>query len=257
MITLNKEEVDFGSFPNGELYLDKNKLNIRSYNYVVWTYEGDDDFFKLALLKAELDKTGKSALRINYMPHSRMDRENPNYVMSLRPATALINALLFDYVDVVEPHSDVTPGMLNRCNAEEWCQSKLEYIIEGQSIDTLFLPDAGASKRYISPIPSAVGYKQRDFKTGEITKFDLNGEVGQIVLIVDDLCSKGGTFVHSAKLLRQHDAKVIYLLVANCESTVMQGELFDNIDHMFVAKHNKINIPVIPTRNDTPLVTFI
>lgn len=43
MIKLNKKEVKFGSFPNGETNLPLDGLYVRSYNQIEWTYEGDDE----------------------------------------------------------------------------------------------------------------------------------------------------------------------------------------------------------------------
>ena len=69
---------------------------------------------------------------------------------------------------------------------------------------------------------------------------DLMGEVdmiaGRNVLIIDDICSKGGTFYHSAKRLKEAGAANIYLYVTHCESTIYEGELLKEdslIKHIF------------------------
>lgn len=240
MIKLNKQEVVFGKFPNGETNLPLEDLFIRSYNRITWVYEGDEEFFKLHVLKNWLDdQLLKSSLTIMYMPHSRMDRASKEYAFSLLTATKMVNSMGFDSIEVIEPHSDVTPALLNRCDSYEWCESKLDQVIKETGADSLFFPDGGAAKRYSSPLPYAVGIKQRDFKTGEITSFDLVGDVGTRVLIVDDLCSKGGTFIHSKKLLRREKVFCnVSLLVAHCENTVFTGELFSHIDMMYTSKDN-------------------
>ena len=68
----------------------------------------------------------------------------------------------------------------------------------------LFFPDEGSTKRYENVIktysesPYTFGIKNRDWVTGEIKGLSVNGQVDQIkgrdVLIIDDICSKGGTF---------------------------------------------------------------
>lgn len=45
------------------------------------------------------------------------------------------------------------------------------------------------------------------------------------MLIIDDICSKGGTFYHSAKKLKELGANKIYLYVSHCENTIYAGEL--------------------------------
>ena len=47
------------------------------------------------------------------------------------------------------------------------------------------------------------------------------------VMIVDDSCSRGGTFFHSAKALKEAGAKEIALYVSLCENTILEGEIFN------------------------------
>jgi ribose-phosphate pyrophosphokinase len=72
---------------------------------------------------------------------------------------------------------------------------------------------------------------------------------GRNVLIVDDICSKGGTFYHSAKRLKEAGAANIYLYITHCEQTIFEGELLKDdslIKHIFttntifLTEHNKI-----------------
>ena len=89
-------------------------------------------------------------------------------------------------------------------------------------------------ERYSSavPLPYAFGIKNRDWETGEIKGLDLSGEIDQLpgkdILIVDDICSKGGTFYYSAKKLKEAGVNKIYLYVTHCENTIYDGELLKN-----------------------------
>lgn len=241
MIFLNKQRVEFGSFPNGESCLPIEGLYFRSYNRVIWQYESEKEIVQLAILKKHLDKiVSKAELKICYMPHSRMDRSNGIYAFSLPAITGLINHMGWKHIQVVEPHSDVTPALLDNSQQINWCQDNLDHVVELIGAKSLFYPDAGAQKRYAFKMPSAVGIKHRDFATGEITAFSYSGAISTNVLIVDDMCSKGGTFVHSAKLLRQYGAKKVFLMVAYCENTVFEGELFEHIDGIFLSMDNNM-----------------
>ena len=247
MIILNGEEVIFGTFPNNEMYLSLDQLKTKAPNLILWVYEDDSEFLKLTVLKGCLDdKMSRSHLEIHYMPHSRMDRENGEYAMSLKYAAQLINNMGFDRVCVVEPHSDVTPALLNRSTQLNWCMKNVDKAITASNAGSLFYPDAGAAKRYVYDMPYAIGHKQRDFKTGKITSFDLIGKVFPNVLIVDDLCSRGGTFVHSSVLLKNKGAEKVSLLVAHCERTVYKGELFDHIDTLYTSKDNQLGKALHP-----------
>ena len=95
----------------------------------------------------------------------------------------------------------------------------------------IFYPDEGAMKRYAGMIqkPYTFGYKDRNWETGEIKGLEVFGDIQNIkdkdILIVDDICSKGGTFYHSAKKLKELGANDIYLYVTHCENTILKGEL--------------------------------
>lgn len=58
------------------------------------------------------------------------------------------------------------------------------------------------------------------------------------MLIVDDICSRGGTLYHSAKALKAAGAKNVSLYVTHLEVTVMIGDLPDSglIDHIYTTK---------------------
>ena len=248
MIYLNGNPVVFGNFPNKEFNMDIQLLNILPSNGIVWNYEDDGDFIKLFTLKRYLDELGyRSRLYIGYMPYSRMDRANKFYASSLKYACEMINNMGFYKVTVKEAHSDVTPALLSNCVVDNWCERML---LSGQQnnlhkmypilqeFDSLFFPDAGAQKRYseIKGWKCAVGYKVRNFEDGAIESFDIKGTVGKNVLIVDDLCSRGGTFVHSAIELKKAGAEKVSLLVTHCEENVFTGELFDHIDMIYTSK---------------------
>lgn len=270
MIKVNKNVVEFEHFPNGETLLVKESLQKAlkdgDANYVHFKYESDADLIQLMLVKKHLDSLLgmfdiKIALYIYYMPYSRMDRSEEGSVFTLKHVADLINDLHFDHVFVVEPHSDVTPAVLNKSESLFINFDLIEKVKEEVGFDVeedyLMFPDAGASKRYgkMKAKNVAIGHKKRNFQTGHIEGFDIvfnNDEDtrGKKVIIVDDMTSYGGTFVHSEIALRKlHGFKEVYLLVAHAENSVLYGNpkteinLFDHIDKLFttdsiLSKHN-------------------
>ena len=67
--------------------------------------------------------------------------------------------------------------------------------------------------------------KERDFLSGRIKKLTITGEQPNKpfrVMIIDDLCSMGGTFMLSAEKLKEIGATEIYLVVTHCEKTIIQ-----------------------------------
>ena len=134
MIKLHNKEVIFGMFPNGEAYLPlvEAEKNIKTFNYIDWVYEDDSEFFKLAMLQDHIKSKGyRSSLTIMYMPHSRMDRYNSSYAFSLKTAAKLVNNMGFYGVSVLEPHSDVTPALLEGAvTTNEWVQSHIKLALD-------------------------------------------------------------------------------------------------------------------------------
>ena len=120
----------------------------------------------------------------------------------------------------------------------------------------MFYPDEGAMKRYSGLVakPYAFGIKDRDWSSGQIIGLKAEGCVESIkdntVLIVDDICSRGGTFYHSALKLKELGAKNILLYVTHCENTILEGEvltcgLIDKVfttNSLFTAEHEKIEV---------------
>jgi ribose-phosphate pyrophosphokinase len=90
-------------------------------------------------------------------------------------------------------------------------------------------------KRYAGQfnIPYAFGMKKRDWATGKILGLDLvNGDLvkDRDVLIIDDICSRGGTFLHSARALKEAGAKDVYLYITHAEDTMVEGEMYNDPD---------------------------
>lgn len=245
MIKLNGNVVEFGEYPNGETLM-KSRIKMfpsGHYHHIEFSYECDRDILRLMFLKQHLGAVSVD-LTIRYMPYSRLDRVEDGGMFTLKIVAALINWLEFRSVTVVEPHSDVTCALLDRSLPDYFTIEHLDEVtkmIDGWDtyFDWLFFPDAGAQKRYAKVLGynTAVGFKHRDFATGK-----LSGEMDVVgfnptddpkVLIVDDLCSKGGTFCMSAKELRALGADKVYLFVAHCENTMWEGEVLDHIDGLY------------------------
>jgi ribose-phosphate pyrophosphokinase len=166
-----------------------------------------------------------------YIPHARMDRvKNDEDVFTLKYFCEIINSLHFTTVEVRDAHSNVSLALLNNVY-EDPIEDYVRDAINQSGAEALFFPDEGAMKRYSSEskLPYAFGMKKRDWKTGQIQGLDVAGNVESIrdknILIVDDICSKGGTFYFSAKKLKELGAKNIYLYVTHCENTIFEGEL--------------------------------
>lgn len=242
MILFNGVPIEFGSFPNGETLIHKpffSKNKNFEKNTVTLKYESDIDLFRLLLVRKSL--WFPCDLAITYFPYSRMDRNSEEYIFTLKSVAKFINWMEWDSVTIYEPHSDVTPALINKCKVVYLVPkllSNFNFNFAGEF--AVFYPDAGAQKRYSEILklePELIGFKKRDFVTGRITDLQILGKRGdtETVVIVDDLCSKGGTFILAAEKLRELGFKNIFLVVGHCEETIFKGEIFrtDLIDGVF------------------------
>lgn len=237
MISLNGEPLEFKTFPNGETLVKGEQILsfADDSNIVCFKYENDGDLIKLMFVKNFLDDHQyKADLIIYYMPYSRMDRVEGSSVFTLKYIANFINAMDFEKVMLIEPHSDVSLALINKSRAKYPSVELLDQVILETKFnpdeDYLFFPDAGAQKRYskVKGFKQLVGFKVRDFQSGQIQKLDVVGSIekpGFKVIIVDDLCSYGGTFLLSAERLREAGASEVYLLVSHCEKSVFQGKI--------------------------------
>jgi ribose-phosphate pyrophosphokinase len=248
MILLNGQEIKFESFPNGETRIVE-PMNFQFYEpfqHLLFKYENDSDLIRLFLTKKYMENRNFNAVRLTiaYMPYSRMDRSENGSPFTLKYISEFINDLGFTSVEVIEPHSDVTTALLNRATANfvnfKLIEEVKKEVLFDEDTDYLVFPDAGAQKRYskMKSKNQLVCFKNRDFETGKITSLDLVGDVLYTdfkAVIVDDLCSYGGTFMATAEELIEAGAQEIYLLVAHCEESIFKGKIFetDVIDKVF------------------------
>lgn len=237
MIYLNNELIDVKKFPNGEALINSESIKvIDCVNQIKVKFEGDHDITHLIFLKGHLDELRvKCKLIIPYMPYSRMDRTEGQTVFTLKYLCKIINGLNFESVTVYEPHSDVSVALLDRVKTVNMSMALAKDLLKKMDSKNeevyLVYPDAGAAKRYSKQIKYEkilTANKERDFKTGHIKKLEINGKIKTKsfnAIIVDDLCSKGGTFELTATKLKEMGAKEIYLVVTHCENTVFEGNL--------------------------------
>jgi ribose-phosphate pyrophosphokinase len=199
---------------------------------VLWTFESHTELFALAQLKMLLDSLEVYAeLHINYLPYARQDKHVSNSeTFGLHAFAKLLNSIDFHVVYILDPHSDVATRLINNSQAY-YLERQVERIIQGQAIDYICYPDAGAKTKYskLYNHKSIYANKLRDSQTGDILELDLIGldEPGKRVLIVDDICDGGATFVRLAKALRDKGASYVGLYVSYALMTKGDELLFD------------------------------
>lgn len=218
--------------PRLNISLDTNEVTVE------WLYEKDEEMLLLFIVQhlREQYTVNKMTLHMPYIPHARMDRiKNKQEVFTLKYFCGFINSLQFDKVIVRDAHSNVSLALINNVISEPIDKSIVALInnLLDPHKDIVFYPDEGSCKRYseIIAFPCAFGIKKREWATGNIKGLDVQGDLPQHpfnALIIDDISSYGGTFLHSARKLKELGADKIYLYVTHCENAILKGELINS-----------------------------
>lgn len=173
------------------------------------------------------------------VPGSRQDRLNTSgdQLFTAKSVADAINARAFPSVTILDPHSDVTPALIDRCRVV----SAADCIKPpAGKYAAVVSPDAGAEKRASAVaqklgVPLLHGWKKRDVSTGAISGFGLEPSpvpTGSLVLVVDDLCDGGGTFIGLADKLDEAGLKA-HLWTTHGLYTRGTAELLRRFGHIY------------------------
>ena len=260
MILVNGEPAYAGKdrFPDGTFALHLPEPEQYDQAAITWLYEAEEETVALYYIVQHIRRQQGIdciSLFLPYCPNARMDRVQHDYeVFTLKYFAEFLNMLKLDEIAILDPHSSVTPALIDNCHIltpETYIYQAMEAIDDPDLL--LFYPDEGAMKRYSDLIkaPYGFGIKRRCWETGEIMGLDVVCEAGiegKNVLIVDDICCRGGTFLHSAKELRKLRVKNVFAFCTHCEHTIFEGDLLttDFVDHIYTTdsifrwEHEKI-----------------
>jgi ribose-phosphate pyrophosphokinase len=234
---LNNQLVKVGHFPDGTQCIEFPTSTCPNPKEISWYYDSDEELFTLAStvnwIRRIKGRNGSIKLNLPYVPNARMDRiKNPGENFSLKVFADFINSLNFNEVKVFNVHSNVSEAVINNIKVID-PSFDISNVIKKYQPDVIFFPDEGACKRYsdldiIKNFPITFGIKKRDWKTGKILGLDVITDTdltGKKVLIVDDICSAGGTFKFSAMKLKELGASDVVLYVSHCEDNIQNGDL--------------------------------
>ena len=225
------------NYPNGETGIEVLKFG----NELQLVFESNQDIIDLMMIANILgDHCSNIQLIVNYFPYSRMDRvEKTGQCFSLKWFCEIINSMSFESVFVCDPHSPIIFKYLENA---DYCGGVFNKIDEFRDLGYKFVcPDKGAMRKFRGT-PYILCNKFRDFDTGDIVKTILLTDPKDIegckLLILDDICDGGRTFIEIAKVLKPHNPHSISLAVSHGFFT--KGlEVFDgHIDEIFCLNDN-------------------
>jgi ribose-phosphate pyrophosphokinase len=252
LATQAHDGIAFFSFPGGERHV-RLPASVSGCGDSVWTLTAHlystDGVVDLLLLTDALRRAATEATAIHlcmpYVPYARQDR----VALAGEPLSAavfcrLINSLAFDSVTIADPHSDVVPALLERVRvlpAAHYVKTLRTSALGHLADIALVAPDTGARKRVelvAKAIAAPVAYatKARDPVTGALSGAEIAGDLPDLpLLVVDDICDGGGTFVALAQVIRAVSAQPLYLYVTHGLFTKGLDPLLALYDGVFTA----------------------
>lgn len=246
-------KVEQFTFPGGEVQIKvPEAFGFHTEFDVYANIRNSDDVMALILTMSVVGRPYNSHinLHMHYFPYARQDRAcQVGEAESFKVFANIINQMHFASVHIFDLHNEEMLQYID--NVEHTPQEAFtkglvfNYRTGALPYDYIVSPDKGALpkvERLLNLIPDPefrpkviVGEKVRDPTTGEITHtaIDFNGSLaGQRLLILDDICDGGRTFVELAKVLKKHRAYEIDLFVTHgifSKGTKVFEGLIDNI----------------------------
>lgn len=229
-------EINRFNFPGGEVHVKLHDLGTEETANLTHFIRNSDDSMALFLITDALRRSGKKHINLTlpYVPYARQDRVMvEGEPLSIKVFADLINVQDYDSVTIWDPHSDVTPALINNCKVvhqHEIIGNNIGVIGTSRSPHVLVCPDAGARKKIMKVAQTLhindviFADKVRDVATGKITGTTLSAtperwkdlpRVTDDLIMVDDICDGGYTFIELAKLLRPLTSGKIKLYVTH------------------------------------------
>lgn len=189
---------------------------------IIWRFQNEAEVMQLFQLNHLLSKKYKArVLLMHYLPYARQDKKVSNdATFALHSFAHILNLMDFSEIRCFDPHSDVALELIGRF-VPVYPKAEVFDAYQRCRADIVAYPDEGAFNKYTRVYKDLgfnhiYGEKNRDQSTGWITGYRLVGTAhNQNVLIVDDICDGGATFIHLTRALREAGAKEVNLFVSH------------------------------------------
>jgi len=197
-------------FPDGQphIRLDTKLLEGVQDVDVTWRIRNPEELYLLACLHDALEEAELRIrdLVIPYLMAARSDRVMvPGDALGLRVVGHVLRAAMqYKNLFVLDPHSSEVFKWVF------WSRTlSSDFLLAGIHADALVLPDKGSRihanrrKEILRASREILCEKQRDMRTGDLKLVVTNPEagIGKDVVIVDDICDGGATFLAIAEQL--------------------------------------------------------
>lgn len=210
-------------YPDGGVYA---KISDFSNPVITERINSYEDLFFIKSLKEACDYNDINGVTLNIpclfqQQHDRRFNENESF--ELKIVADFINSCKFKKVNVYHPHSDVSQIAIKKFKAIDNRKFVTEVLKDIGTTPILLSTDAGSYK-WINKLADVIEFpgevyganKSRDLVTHKLTQvIDRQDFEGKDIIVLDDLCVFGGTFVGLAKLLKERNVGKLYLGVSH------------------------------------------
>lgn len=215
--------IEVGFYPGGEPYIKHVPDNLSAL--IVRPRSMNTFMAALFFIEASEERNyPEFDLILPYVPGARQDRlmsDDSDMLFTIKSVANVINRLInIRSVKILDPHSDVTPALLDRCHVygTDFIWGR-DFYHSSFGYDGVIAPDLGAVRRAIKvaelmQVPEILqGWKKRDTDTGKLSGFGIqqpsrgNGHY----LVVDDICDGGGTFLGLADEIDKFGSADLYV----------------------------------------------
>lgn len=211
---------------------------------IIWEFENESELIHVLQLRTFLG--GNCSLYMPFLPYGRQDKAITNESTFALITFGEVIAHFFqkENVTTLDAHSK-NLGMLDFFTN---ISPDIKHAIRKTGSHIICFPDKGASERGydIGPLPSFNLHKARDPLTGEINGLDCSLPLDLNnckVLICDDICDGGRTFIEAAHLLYGMGAMEVNLYTTHGLYTKGIKVLFDaEIKRIFNYKGEVFNV---------------
>lgn len=228
---INSQKLPSFKFSGGEVQVNVKGLNVFEEGEIIEVtallYDSADIMEMIMGIDAirRMAHNPKIHLVIPYFPYGRQDRVcNRGEAFGLEIMAKMVNQLGCEMVTIFDPHSSITEDLVKNCFIIKQKDMILNSQVERKIFEDglqLVSPDAGALSKVLETsvalkIDLIPCLKKRDPQTGKILKTKIKGQVrGKDLIILDDICDGGRTFVELGKKLKEAGARNLYLYVTH------------------------------------------
>lgn len=236
MFKVNDQQIKVTIFPDktSQVWKLPEELFLMQTINIDWYFDHEGEVMHLVQLVDLFRSRGPRVINlyIDYLPYARQDKKVSNETtFALSSFIKVLNILNIDKISILDPHSNNYLDL----NAERKYIYPLSFIDKAFDLtlsEVICYPDVGAYDRYYRGTNKETYFKKvRDSLSGEIIKIDIIKEMCDVknknILLVDDICDGGRTFVKAVELLYSNGAKEVNLYVTHGIFSAGLQPLFD------------------------------